>query len=176
MNTIQLTAKSIGPDYILGTALDRIRHLEIEVRKLKQNYGGNEDFIWIYQSQKNIRVAVADIFYIKAESNYSRIFIKGGQQYYTSKTLKAWIAEIPSADFLRCHRSFLVNKNQITEIKRMDNQIIMRNGNIIPISRRHQKKYVNALLESQSSPGKAILPVLRYTVYKPDTTSHFSLK
>ncbi|HZV71011.1 MAG TPA: LytTR family DNA-binding domain-containing protein [Saprospiraceae bacterium] len=146
MNPSRIANTAFDTDFLMRSALDRIRQLEAEVKRLQQQSPAAEKFVWIYQSQKLVKIPLMDVLYIRSESNYSRIFLKSGLQYYMSKTLKTWANEISDSDFLRCHRSFLVNKNEIIEIKRNVNQIVLRNGEIIPTSRRHQKNDVNALV------------------------------
>jgi len=174
MNQTQIAKTTLNTDFLMRSALDRIRQLEAEVKRLQRQAPSAEKFAWIYQSQKLIKVALLDILYIRSESNYSRIFLKSGQQYYMSKTLKTWANEMSEADFLRCHRSFLVNKKEIVEINRNANHIIMRNGEIIPTSRRHQKTDVSALVKHDSNLEKSLSPKLKCSVHrlKPTVVSN----
>jgi two-component system LytT family response regulator len=50
---------------------------------------------------------------------------------------------------IRCHRQFLVNLDQITEIELLDNgaaEIITRSGRRVPVSRRHLREMKDRLL------------------------------
>lgn len=156
MNHAQIASEIIDTEFLMKTALERIRHLEAEVQRLQLKLPQMQKFIWIYQSQKLIKIPLTEILYIQSESNYSRIFLKGGRQYFMSRTLKSWLNEIPASDFLRCHRSFLINKKEIIEINRNANQILMQEGVMIPISRRHQKDDVLSIM-SDDHQGKNVL-------------------
>ena len=58
-------------------------------------------------------IEVADILYVKAESNYVRIFIKGQGPVMMAKTLKQVSASLIAYGFLRVHQSFLVHPSLI---------------------------------------------------------------
>ncbi|MGB4850197.1 MAG: LytTR family DNA-binding domain-containing protein [Saprospiraceae bacterium] len=146
MNQSYISTHALDRDYLIRFAFERIRQLEAEIKRLKQPLPSTEKFVWVYQSKKLVKILLTDVLYIRSESNYSRLFLKCGTQYFMSRTLKSWANELSGDTFLRCHRSFLVNKSEITEIKRNTNEIVMRNGEIIPTSRRHQKKDVDAIV------------------------------
>ncbi len=60
-------------------------------------------------------IPLDQVIMIKAESNYSTIYILSGNQIFTSKTVKYWIQKIglEHPDFVRTHRSYLINRNHI---------------------------------------------------------------
>lgn len=63
--------------------------------------------------KQNQFIKITDIVMIKAESNYSVLYLQNGESVLTSKTLKHWIEKCNSNLFLRTHKSFVVNKNFI---------------------------------------------------------------
>lgn len=67
----------------------------------------------IATKKQNQFIKIADIVMIKAESNYSVLYLQNGESVLTSKTLKHWIEKCNSNLFLRTHKSFVVNKNFI---------------------------------------------------------------
>lgn len=145
MRTSKIIRPTIDADFLMQSAMDRIRQLEAEVKRLQFQNSNQNKCICIYQGSSLIKVPLVDIVFIRAESNYSRIFLKNGTEYFTSRTLKSWAQEISDIDFLRCHRSFLVNKKEIIEINRHRNALFMQNGIQVPTSRRSQKKSVTSL-------------------------------
>lgn len=166
MQTSRITISTPDTDLMIRTAMERIRVLEAEVRRLQARQPGEDKYIRVLQGQRLLKVPVTDILFIRAESNYSRIFLKSGEQYYMSKTLKSWIAEITVKDFLRCHRSFFVNKKEIIEINRYTNHIIMRNGEQIPTSRRHHKDCSEYFFQRQETMHAKTDTKLNCTVHK----------
>ena len=71
--------------------------------------------------------------------------VAGSRQGITELTLKILQERTP---FIRCHRQYLVNLNQIAEIELLDNgaaEIKTRSGNRIPVSRRHLREVKDKL-------------------------------
>ena len=86
-------------------------------------------------------IDISEIIYLKAVNNYSNVFLIDGTCYLQSKTLKKFQTEFGPELFIRCHKSFLVNKNHIdlpkTNLKVI---VLLTNGITIPISRRKSKE------------------------------------
>lgn len=79
------------------------------------------------------------IIYVQAESNYSRIFMEDTQQLLRI-TLGELEKQLCHSDFVRIHKSYLVNVSYITDIK--DKHIIIHNQQL-PISIRKVKEVTN---------------------------------
>ena len=87
-----------------------------------------------------------DIIYAKAADNYCEVYLKNGKQHIISKTLKKVEAELLKSDFLRVHKSYLVNINHIEKFERNFGGSLLLSGNIeVPISTAG-KKMLNSLL------------------------------
>lgn len=75
---------------------------------------------------------IADIEYIEAAGAYCTIRLTDGKQYTTAKTLKT-MADIVGNDFIRVHKSYLVNKAMIKSFKK-DN-LTTTKSTCLPVSR-----------------------------------------
>ena len=85
-------------------------------------------------------VALKDILYCEADDNYT-IFFTDGQQYLVTKSLKDIQELLEERDFLRIHRQYIVNLNQIKRFVRGEgNYLIMSNGQSVPVSRSHKDR------------------------------------
>jgi two-component system LytT family response regulator len=80
-------------------------------------------------------IRIKEITHISSNSNYSTIFLKGGQSILTSKTLKYWEKSIDSKFFIRCHQSYLVNRFAIRQFHSKNRLISLENNINIPMSR-----------------------------------------
>ncbi|MGD8780433.1 MAG: LytTR family DNA-binding domain-containing protein [Ignavibacteria bacterium] len=80
-----------------------------------------EDKIFLSGNNKAHFVKIKDICCIEAESCYSKIFLANGNQIVISRTLKKWEEILPQNEFIRVHRSYLLNINCIKEIKKRNN-------------------------------------------------------
>jgi len=160
MSTSAIPHPYVDPTFLLMSALERIRLLEAEVLRLQPKPRYEEKAIRVFHFGRLIRVPLTSVCYLKAESNYTRIYLTDGEQYYVSRTLKSWITEIHDDGFIRCHRSYLVNKNEITEINRTTGELCLKDGVMVPTSRRFQRASIKAIFESEPlpSPGSTSKP------------------
>lgn len=88
------------------------------------------DRIFVRYKDRMIKIMVADILYIEADRNYSRIFASG-KEYLLSVTLKAIEDKLSGGLFIRVHRSYLVN---ITQIEEVGESHVIINNKPVPVS------------------------------------------
>lgn len=88
------------------------------------------DRIFVKHKEKMVKIYLEDILYIEAERNYCRIFSKS-KEYLLATTLKIMEEKLPNRNFIRVHRSFMVNLAQIDEVA--ENHVII-NQKAIPLS------------------------------------------
>lgn len=79
-------------------------------------------------------VAFPDVIRLEAESNYTFIFTQN-KKYVVSKTLKDYEDQLPSDQFIRIHRSHIINIQYISRYQKGKiNSIVLDDGTTIPIS------------------------------------------
>ena len=88
------------------------------------------DRIFVKHKEKMVKLFLADILYIEADRNYSHIFTKN-KEYMLSITLKHIEDKIPAQQFIRVHRSFIINLAQVDEVA--ENHVII-GSKAIPLS------------------------------------------
>ncbi len=87
-----------------------------------------------------------EIVYAKAADNYCEIFLMNGKNYMISKTLKKVEGELMDSDFLRVHKSYLVNIHHIKRYERNFGGSLLLEGDLeVPVSSTG-KKILNGLL------------------------------
>lgn len=75
------------------------------------------DFISIKDNKIIYRIAHTDINYIQSWGNYLKFFLRNKDVKIVRKTIKMAEAELPSNQFLRIHKSYIVNINHIVAIE-----------------------------------------------------------
>jgi two-component system, LytTR family, response regulator len=78
-----------------------------------------------------------DVFYLEAADDYVKIHTQEGY-FLKSKTMNHFEQSLDAEQFARCHRSYIVNVQQITRIDayEKDNHVaILRSGAKVPVSR-----------------------------------------
>lgn len=78
----------------------------------------------------------SSIMCLKADSSYSEIYLEDSTKLIVSRTLKNFEEVLNSANgFLRCHKSFLVNVNFITDYVKSDGgYVVLKGGMELSIS------------------------------------------
>ncbi len=74
--------------------------------------------------ERFVLIKIADINYVEADDKYVFIYTKDGKKYITDFTLKI-LEEKLGEDFMRIHRSIIINNNQIAEIRRSFNGVFV---------------------------------------------------
>lgn len=68
---------------------------------------------------KKRSVDIRSICSIRADDNYTHVHYWGGGKTYVRQTMSEWERELPSGRFIRIHRSSIINRQHIAEIRRL---------------------------------------------------------
>lgn len=99
------------------------------------------DRIFVRHKERMVKIFIKDILYIEAERNYSRIFTKG-KAYILAMTLKIIEEKLSGMNFLRIHRSFIINISQLDEISE---RFVIIEQKAIPIGKTQKNELLNRL-------------------------------
>ena len=84
---------------------------------------------------------LSEMIYMKADENYTNIFLMTGKKILTSRQLKCYDNDLYKLQFYRINRSYLVNVNHIKEIYFKDNpRVVMTNDIVVNIPRRRKSE------------------------------------
>lgn len=101
----------------------------------------SSEFIWIKDKRNLIKLKPNDILFAQAFDNYAYVYLNDRKILMTD-TLKIVEAKLAYPQFIRVHRSYLINLRAIEEIQ--ENTIIIKDHRI-PISRRFQQGFYEKL-------------------------------
>jgi len=93
--------------------------------------------IWLLQME--------EVAFVSSRMSGVYVTSQEGKEGFTELTLRTLESRTP---LLRCHRQYLVNMTQLKEIRLADNgqaDLLLRNGHIVPVSRRYLKSLKEAL-------------------------------
>lgn len=99
----------------------------------------DEEFLFIKSEYKIQRINLKDIKYIESMREYVRIYIENQTPIMTLLSMKKVTDHLPKKDFMRVHRSYIVNLNKITTIER--NRIIFDKDIYIPVSEQYKEGF-----------------------------------
>jgi two-component system LytT family response regulator len=91
-------------------------------------------------------VNVNRIIYCEAEGFYTTFHLENQNDILVCKNLKEYEKLLPE-QFIRIHKSYLINKNKIKKISRADGgYIVMDNEKVLPIGRK-KEQFIKSLME-----------------------------
>ena len=146
--------KPINPEDLINS----VEKLELKIEKGKDNTGvkfllntikspaTDTKKIVLSTSEGMHIVDIDNIIRCEAEDYYTKFFLKVGKVIMVSKTLKENEELLAEYNFIRPHKSHLVNLKYIKTFLRMDGGCIeMTDGSQIPVSRRKREQIVEIL-------------------------------
>ena len=99
--------------------------------------------LFVRSDYKLIHIKYNDIYYIEGLKDYIKIHTSiDAKPILTLMSLKTMEEELPSANFIRIHRSYIINRNKITAIDK--NRVIL-NKRQIPIGETYRKGFMNEI-------------------------------
>lgn len=92
----------------------------------------------------------SQIAYCKADDNYCIIHLIGNKKIIIAKTLKYVQEIIGSNNFIRTHKSYLVNLNYIERFSKTNDMFAeLTDGTLIPVSFRKKDEFIKAITTRQ---------------------------
>lgn len=90
------------------------------------------------------RVFAKDIIYIEIQPHKTKV-VTVDKQYISNKSIDQWDNELLSDDFVRIHKSFIVNLNHVDLYN--DSIILLGNGERIPVAYRNGSRFKKKFAE-----------------------------
>ena len=118
-------------------AVEKARQRFFSDREQVEKLHHNEQFLFIKYEYKIIRIDLNNIRYIESMGDYVKIHLIRGKPIMALLTMKKLMEHLPKKQFMRVHKSYIVNLNQIRAIVR--NAIILDNDFYISISEHYRK-------------------------------------
>lgn len=146
--------KPINPEDLI-TAIEK---LEAKISKGKDNTGvkflldsikyptSDKKKIVLSTSEGMHIVDIDNIIRCESEDYYTKFFLKEGKVIMVSKTLKENEELLAEYNFIRPHKSHLINLKYVKSFLRIDGgSIVMTDGSNVPVSRRKREQIVDIL-------------------------------
>jgi len=103
------------------------------------------DFFFIKSDGKYLKILFEDILFLEGLKDYVFIHTKN-EKYITLISLKNAEAELPSSNFLRVHRSYIVALDKVEAIE--GNQLQIKNQ-LIPIAKNNREEVLERIVKGR---------------------------
>lgn len=97
------------------------------------------DYISIKANYKVRMVKYCDIIYVESVGEYVRLHLTDGSKLVTLFRMKNMESALPSNNFMRVHRSYIVNLDRVSSYAR--GKIFMDNGDDVPLSINYREMF-----------------------------------
>ncbi len=147
LNALDYLVKPISFDRFLKAALKAKEYYEVRQKNESDKIAADEkqDYFFIKADNKLVKVSFNDILFIEALQNYVVVHTRG-KKLITYLTFKSVEEYLPSAQFIKVHKSFIVSASKIDSIDGNDIRIDQHH---IPISRNLKEEVMERLLKGK---------------------------
>lgn len=125
------------------SARARLEELSRQLEALRRtgSTAADDPHIWIQRRGETVRVSLHRIDWIRAEAEYVRIVV-GQASYLHREPLSEFMTRLDDRDFLRVHRSLIVNRRRVSAVRRNPTgsyRLTMEDGTDLPVGRSYRK-------------------------------------
>lgn len=124
LDVVDYLMKPVSYDRFLkaaGKARELISLKRAAVVQIPETPAGG-GFFFVKSDYKQIRIDFNEIMYIEGLKDYVKIY-SGDRPVLTQMSIKSILEKIPETDFMRIHRSYIVNLTKIQFVQRMQVRI-----------------------------------------------------
>lgn len=111
------------------------RSLRFPIERISTSKAKRQSLI-LQDRGKTTNIPFEEILYLKASHVYVEIICKNGRKILRRDSLTRLLQQLPAEDFIQTHRSFAINKSQVST---WDHSNIYIQDAVIPMSRSRRK-------------------------------------
>ena len=129
VNALDYLLKPFDYNEFLNAAQKARNHIETNSLQNTENQQNNKnsDFIFVKSEYRQIKINFSEILYIEGLKDYVKIYTSSHPRpILTLMSLKKLEEELPSEQFMRVHRSYIISLEKIEAIER--NHVVIKDG------------------------------------------------
>jgi DNA-binding LytR/AlgR family response regulator len=104
------------------------------------------DEFYIKSGHDLIKISISEVKFIKADMDYTEVHLND-KKYISNIRLSSWEEQFAHFDFIRIHKSYLINSKQILKIS--GKQVFLNEDTYIPIGRAYKETFLAKVLHSK---------------------------
>ncbi|MCE3295677.1 MAG: response regulator [Crocinitomicaceae bacterium] len=154
VSAVDYILKPLSPQSLIAAvkkAEQAISSTEInqKIKNLLSNVSesGQEKKVVLKTMERIYSVGIQEIVRFESEGSYTTVFLKDGKKIVVSRLIKEFDEMLCNDNFTRVHQSHLINMDYLFCFEKTDNQIMMKDNSLIPVSSR-KKEYVLGLINA----------------------------
>jgi len=101
--------------------------------------------LWVKSNKKSYPIKLSELSYIESDGDYLKLY-RGDKPIIIHETLKHFISKLPEQQFLKIHRSFVINVSKVEYIE--GNQVSIA-SKLIPLAATYRDKFYKAIEKNE---------------------------
>tara|TARA_B100002051_G_C16384910_1_gene462318 strand:+ start:130 stop:567 length:438 start_codon:yes stop_codon:yes gene_type:complete len=143
MNITKIEEAVLSNSNVLHSLMKVQVSLEKQLQELiKYN---NPPVITIRGAKRIDFIPLNEIIYCSADLSYTNIITENHNSILATKSINEFEVVFENYSFFKISKSLLVNLNQIHSYNRKNNQVIMKNKDLLDVARRRKSEFLMAI-------------------------------
>ena len=143
VNAVDYLLKPFGMNDFLRAAMKvqeqyNLRHQNSPVNQ-SSPVNQQDGTIFVKTDYRVVRISINDIRYVEGMSEYLKIHLEGQKPIITLLSMKKMEEYLPATQFMRIHRSYIVNLTKIQEVNK--NRIILDAETYLPLGDLYKEQF-----------------------------------
>ena len=135
--SIRASALLLRPESMVWE--DTMRDFYEQLPAVREQQESQKNVLWIKNREGTFRIPFEQIYYLEAREK--KVFIRTRQEEFgVGETMEKLAEQLPE-NFVRCHRSFVVNEEHITQIRLSESLLYLGKELFVPISRTYKERF-----------------------------------
>ncbi|CAM1364513.1 DNA-binding response regulator [Tenacibaculum litoreum] len=109
---------------------------ENSVKPIKKDQPTDANTLYVNIDRRLVKIDIPSIYVVEAKGDYIKVKTEE-KNYIVHSPLKKIEEKLPSESFLKVHRSYIINTNEIIDIE--DNSVLIKQD-VIPVSRSNRNE------------------------------------
>jgi len=139
VDAVDYLLKPISYPAFLKAANKALKLYQANTKPSSEALLGNDESLFVKSEYRIVRIRFNEIKYIEGMREYVRIHLINDKPVMTLLSMKALEEKLPSSQFMRVHRSYIVNLNRINTIER--NRIVFDSNVYIPVGEQYKEQF-----------------------------------
>lgn len=127
--------------YAIELANERFRNEGTKAVLSAKDVRLDSSFLFVKKGNTLVKFHYDDIRYIEVEGKYSKIVCEH-EKFLVQQSLKELHTQLPSAQFHRMHRNYIVNVKEVTKLNAGTGEIYFKDGRTLIFSRRYMDEFL----------------------------------
>lgn len=135
--SIRASALLLRPESMVWE--DTMRDFYEQLPAVREQQESQRNVLWIKNREGTFRIPFEQIYYLEAREK--KVFVRTRQEEFgVGETMERLAEQLPE-NFVRCHRSFVVNAEHITQIRLSESLLYLGKELFVPISRTYKERF-----------------------------------